>query len=60
MRRNYFRLKKENKTIKNRVIEDTRNLFKLNNENKSIKNRVIRNISNLFQYEEQENYQKPV
>ena len=39
--RNLFRLKKENKEIKKRVIGDTRNLFRLKKKNKAITNRVI-------------------
>ena len=54
----YLRLKNE-KAIKNIVIEDIRNPFRLKKENKEIKNRVIRDIRNFFEQEE-ENYYKPV
>ena len=57
--RNLFRLKKENKAIKNRVIGDIKNLFRLAKENKEIKNRVIRVIRKLSEHEE-ENYYKPL
>ena len=43
----YLRLKNE-KAIKNTVIEDIRNPFRLKKENKEIKNRVIRDIRNFF------------
>ena len=44
---NSFRLKKENKAIKDRIIIDIRNLFEHGN------------IKNIFEHEE-ENYYKPV
>ena len=57
---NLFRLKKENKSIKNRGIGDIRNLFRLKIEKKAIKNRIIGDIRKAFEHEEeQENYYKP-
>ena len=53
--RNLFRLKKENKAIKNRAIWLTKKLHKLRKEHKETKNRVIRDITNLLEHEE-ENY----
>ena len=65
--RNLFRLKKENKEIKDRRIIDIQNLFKhayirnifrFKKSNKVIKDRILRDITNPFEQEE-ENYYKP-
>ena len=60
LKKKSYRLKKENKAIKNKVIGQIRNLFRLKKENKEIKNRVIRCIRNLFEPKEEINYYKSV
>ena len=60
LKKKSYRLKKENKAIKNKVIRHIRNLFRLKKENKEIKNRVIRCIRNLFEPKEEINYYKSV
>ena len=55
--RNLFRLKKENKGIKDR--RGIRNVFRLE-KNKAIQDRILRDLRNLFENEEEENYYKPV
>ena len=66
--RNLFRLEKENKAIKDRIIIDVRNLFengdirnifRLKKHNKVNKDRILRDIRNSFEHEA-ENYYKPV
>ena len=58
--RNLFRLEKENKTIKDRILRDVRNVLRLEKENKAIKDIILRDIRNLFENDEEENYYKPV
>ena len=58
--KNLFRLTKENKVIKNRIIRAIKNLFRLKKENKQSKNRVIRDFRNLFDHEEKRYYYKLV
>ena len=55
--RNLFRLKKENKGIKDR--RGIRNVFRLE-KNKAIQDRILRDLRNLFENEEEENYYKLV
>ena len=55
--RNLFRLKKE---LNYTVVKDIRNLFRLEKETKATKDRIHRDIKNFFEYEEEENYYKPV
>ena len=55
LKRQIFRLEKENKGIKDRIIRDIMNLFRLEKEHKAIKYRILLGIGNLFEYEE-ENY----
>ena len=57
--RNLFRLDKENKAIKNRIIRNIRNVFRLEKENKRINGQIIKDIRNLFEHEEEDSY-KPV
>ena len=54
---NLFRL---NKKLKYTGIKDIRNLFRLEKKIKTIKDRILTEIKNLFEYEEKENYYKPV
>ena len=67
--RNPFRLKKENRVVKDRILTDIRNLFELGDirnififkeNNKVIKDWILRDIRNLSEFEEEENYYKPV
>ena len=58
--KNLFRLDKENKEIKDRILRDIRNVFRLENENKAIKDIIVRDIRNHLENEERENYYKPV
>ena len=59
--RNLFRLEKENKDIKDRIIRDDRNPFRLDKEIKAIKWIILRDIRNLFEHEEEEeNYHERV
>ena len=42
------------------IIKYISNLFRLVKKTKAIKDRILRDIKNLFEYEEEENYYKPV
>ena len=42
------------------IIKYISNLFRLVKKTKAIKGRILRDIKNLFEYEEEENYYKPV
>ena len=55
--RNLFRLKKE---LNYTAVKDIRNLYRLEKDTKAIKDGVLRDNENLFEYEEEENYYKPV
>ena len=57
--RNLFRLQKK-KELNYPAIKDIRNLFRLEKETKAIKNRILTDTKNIFEYEEEENYYKPV
>ena len=54
---NLFRLKKE---LNYTAIKDIRNLLRREKETKAIKKRMLRDIKDLFEYEEEENYYKPL
>ena len=54
--RNLFRLEKDYKTVKERILGDIRNVFRLKKENKAIKDTILRDIRNIFDNEEEENY----
>ena len=55
--RNHSRLKKE---LNYTAIKYIRYLFRREKQTKAIKDRILRDIKNLFEYEEEENYYKPV
>ena len=55
--RNLFRLRKE---LNYTAIKDIKNLLRQKKETKAIKDRILRDIENLSEYEEEENYYKPV
>ena len=52
-----MRLKKE---LNYTAIKDIRNLLRREKETKAIKKRMLRDIKDLFEYEEEENYYKPL
>ena len=54
---NLFRLKKENKASKDRILTDITNVSRP--EKKVIKEIILRDIKKRFENEEQENYYKP-
>ena len=57
--RNLFKLEKENKKIKDRIIRDTINVFRLEKKIKGMKEIIISNIRNLFEHEEK-GFNKPL
>ena len=59
IKKNIFRLEKQNKATEYRTLRDIRNVFRLE-KNKAIKDMILRDKRNLFENEEEENYYKPV
>ena len=57
--KNLFRLEKETKAIKDRILRDIRDVFRLEKQNKPIKDTILRDTRNNFENEE-EDYYKPV
>ena len=50
--KNLFRLEKENKSIKERILKVIRNAFRLEKESKAIKDIILRDIRNIFENNE--------
>ena len=42
------------------TIKDIKNLFRLEKESKAVTERILGNITNIFEYEQEENYYKPL
>ena len=48
-RENLFKLDKENRAFKDRILRDIRYAFRLENEHKAVKGIILRNIRNVFE-----------
>ena len=56
--RNFFGLKKENETIKYKVIGDIRNLFRLKNE--TIRGKIVGDLRNTFKFKKKKTKQSKI